>query len=1028
MSRLCMKNILAIQLRIPFRYSLYCSSINISTSIDDLQWTTQSIVPHSLEISAFHQKGFSIIADINNGKSLHAFLIKNSAHLTIFHTNTLINMYCKFGKARYARIVFDTMLERNSASWNNMISGYVRDCFYDEGVMLFMEMRVSEFEINGYVVASVLTAINRLGDLLVEGLKMHGLVLKSGLVKDVFVGTSILHFYGVYKMVLNSLRFFEEMPVTNVVSCTSLMVSFLSNGVPKSVIDVYVRMTLEGVSANENTFTAVISACGALDDEFLGHQVLGHVVKVGFEDNLSVENILVSMFGSFGRVEEATSVFHHMNQRDTISWNSLIAVYAQNRSFDGSLRYFHYMRHDHDEINSITLSALLSAFGSSDKLKWGRGVHGLVVKLGFHKNICVCNTLLTMYSESGRSKDTELIFGGMEEKDLISWNSMVAAYVSEGKISDALTILIGLLQTGKEINYVTFTSALSACSDPTFLAEGKLVHSLLIVSGLQKNMILGNALVTMYGKCGIMDEAKKIFQIMPEKELVTWNSLIGGFAENEQLHEAMSTFKLMRYGGEHANYITIINLLGAFSTPSDLLKLGSPLHAHIVQTGLATDEFVKNSLITMYAKCGDLNSSNYIFSSLAKKTSVTWNAMVAANAHHGCWEEGLKLVRQMQRDRLEFDQFSLSAGLAASSSLASMEEGKTLHGLAIKLGFNSYFYVTTATMDMYGKCGEINDVLKMMPEPHERSRLSWNILLSAYSRYGAFTKAQETFHELLDHNIEPDHVTFVSLLSACSHGGLVDEGLAYFNSMTTEFRVPASIEHCVCIVDLLGRSGRLTDAEAFIEKMPVPPNDYIWRSLLAACRLHGHIDLGKKAVENLIQSKPSDDSAYVLYSNLCATSGRWHDVQNVREDMEANKVRKKPACSWVKMKDKVITFGIGDISHPESEQIYEKLQELRERASEAGHVTDTSFSLQDTDEEQKEHNLWNHSERLALAYCMISTPKGSSLRIFKNLRVCGDCHSVFKLVSRMVGRQIILRDPYRFHHFIDGNCSCGDYW
>ncbi|XP_059310603.1 pentatricopeptide repeat-containing protein At3g57430, chloroplastic-like [Lycium ferocissimum] len=308
--------------------------------------------------------------------------------------------------------------------------------------------------------------------------------------------------------------------------------------------------------------------------------------------------------------------------------------------------------------------------------------------------------------------------------------------------------------------------------------------------------------------------------------------------------------------------------------------------------------------------------------------------MLAANACRGLWEEALKLLLQMQREKLEFDQFSLSAALSAAANLASLEEGKQIHCLSTKLGFDSNSFVENATMDI--------------------------------------------------------------------HGGLVDEGLRYFASITFEFGVPAAIEHCVCIVDLLGRSGRFREAIAFIKDMPVPPNDFVGRCLLAACRMHGNSEIGKVAAENLLRSNPSDDSAYVLYSNICATSG---------------------SC-WVKLKNQISTFGIGDLSHPESEQIYRKLTELRKKIQEAGYIADTSYALHDTDEEQKEHNLWMHSERLALAYALINTPEGSVLRIFKNLRVCGDCHSVFKGVSSIISREIILRDPYRFHHFSGGQCSC----
>ncbi|KAL7196300.1 hypothetical protein ACSBR1_036328 [Camellia fascicularis] len=980
------------------------------------------------EISSFLQKGFSEITHEIVGKALHGVWLKGSTHLGTFYMNTLINMYCKFGKIKPAQYLFDRMPERNGTSWNTMVSGYVRVGLYPDAVSLFPQMCSQGIEPSGYLIASLMAACSRSVNMVCEGFQIHGFVLKLGLLWDVFVGTALLHFCGVYGFLSHAKRLFEEMPERNVVSWSSLMVAYLDSGDSREVLNIYQQMRHEGVGCNQNTFTTIFSSCGLLEDELLGHQVLAHVIKTGYETNVSVANSLISMFGSFCSIQDACYVFDHMIERDTISWNSMVSAYVHNALFKESLSCFHLMRLVHNEINSTTLSTLLSVCGTEDNLKWGSGIHGMVVKLGLDSNVCVCNTLLTMYSEAGRPKDAEELFQEMPERDLISWNSIMAGYVLDGKRLDALKVLAELYKMGKAMNYVTFSSALAACSNPEFLVEGKIVHALVITVGVHDNLIVGNALVTMYGKCSMMCEAKQVFQKMSKQDLVTWNALIGGYAENEEPGEAVKFFKLMRGGCIPVNYITIVNVLGAFSAPAALMIHGMPLHANIVLTGFESDDYVKNSLITMYAKCGDLNSSNYIFSRLLDKNPVTWNAMVAANAHHGDGENALKLFIEMQRAGVDLDQFSFSAALAASANLAILDEGQQLHGLATKLGFDSYLYVTNATMDMYGKCGEMDDALKMLPEPNMRSRLSWNILISAFARHGSFHKAKETFHDMLRLGSKPDHVTFVSLLSACSHGGLVDEGLSYFALMTKEFGVPVGIEHCVCIIDLLGRSGRLSEAENFITEMPMPPNDFVWRSLLAACRIHGNSVLGRKATEHLLHSNPSDDSAYVLYSNVCANSGKWDHVENVRGQMQSYHIKKQPACSWIKLKNEVSSFGIGDQSHPQTRQIHVKLGELRKMITEAGYVPDTTFALHDTDEEQKEHNLWNHSERLALAYGLINVPEDSRLRIFKNLRVCGDCHSVFKFVSKIIQRQIVLRDPYRFHHFNGGKCSCGDYW
>lgn len=937
-------------------------------------------------------------------------------------------MYSKFGIVDYARYLFDNLSVRNDASWNTMMSGLVRVGLYGDVMFLFREMQGFGVRPSGFLVSSLITACDRSGYMFNEGIQVHGFVVKVGLLCDVFVGTCLLHFYAAYKRVFDEQRLFEEMPERNVVSWTSLMFGYLDNGDLENVIYLFQEMRKEGITCSENTFATIITACSLLEDQVLGLTVLCLVVKSGFENKVSVANSLISMFGSLGRLKEACYVLSCMDERDTISWNSIISAHVQNGLCGESLRFFHLMRHVHKKINYTTLSTLLSVCSSVDDLKWGRGIHSLVIKLGLDSNVCVCNSLLGMYSEAGRLDDAEFVFKEMLETDLISWNSMMTCYVRDGRSLDALKLFLKMLQIRKTVNYVTFMSALAACTNSEFIDKGKIVHALVILTGMHENLFVGNASVTMYAKSGMMVEAKKVFQMMSKRNEVTWNSLIGGYAENEEPDGAVKSFQLMREEGIKTDYITVSNVLGACLTPDDLLKRGMPIHAYVISAGFESNTYVQNSLITMYAKCGDLQSSNYLFDGLPHKNSVSWNAIIAANAHHGLEEEVLKFIVKMRSAGIDVDQFSFSEGLAATAKLAVLEEGQQLHCLAVKLGFGTDPFVINAAMDMYGKCGEMDDVLRLLPQPFNRSRLSWNILISAFARHGHFQKARETFSEMLEMGMKPDHVTFVSLLSACNHGGLVDEGLSYYATMSKDFNVTPGKEHCVCIIDLLGRSGRLFEAEAFINEMPVPPDDLVWRSLLASCKIHGNLKLGKKAAEHLFELDPSDDSAYVLYSNICATTRKWGDVEDVRRQMESYKIKKKPACSWVKLKNQVGLFGMGDQTHPQTDEIYEKLGELKKMIKEAGYVPDTSYALQDTDEEQKEHNLWNHSERLALAFGLLNTPDGSPIRVFKNLRVCGDCHSFYKFVSGIISRKIILRDPYRFHHFSCGQCSCSDYW
>ncbi|KAF5189885.1 Pentatricopeptide repeat-containing protein [Thalictrum thalictroides] len=809
-------------------------------------------------------------------------------------------MYLKFGNFDSARYLFEQMPHRDEVSWNTMMSGYVKVGLYSEAIDLFREMWVQGFQPDGFMLTTLVTACDGSGYMLSQGVQIHGFIVKVGFLYNVFVSTALMHFYGTYEFLSNVHRVFEEMLEKNTVSWTCLMVSCSSNSDLEEVVQIYRRMRLEGVNCNQSSFSTVISSCGLLGNELLGHQVLAHVVLSGFESNVSVSNSLISMFGNFGNVKYAKYIFDWMEERDIVSWNSIISVYSHSSLCEESLRCFHRMRHSNVKPNSTTLSILVYACNSVYDLDWGRGIHGLAFKVGFDSISCLCSTLVTLYSEFGRWKDAEFLFQEMPERDMISWNSMMASYVQSGEFENALNLLAELHGMSRITNNVTLAYVLSACSCLEALNEGKIVHALIIRAGLHDDLLVGNALVSMYGNCRMIEKAEHVLGTMPVRDVVTWNALIGGHNENEEPQQAIKVFNLMREDASPADYITMVNLLGCFSGPDELLIFGMPIHAHTIRTGFERDYYVQNSLLTMYARCGDLCSSNMIFEHFDIKNVVSWNAMIAANAHHGRSEEALKLFVDMHRARLDLDNISISESLAACANLALLEEGRQIHNLVIKIGLETDFHVINASMDMYGKCGELEDVLQMLPAPENRSRSSWNILISAFSRQGYCKEASKAFEDMLQVGQKPDHITFISLLSAFNHGGLVDEGLACFTRMASEFQIHPRIEHCACVVDLLGRAGRLIDAENFIKKMPIQPNDLIWRSLLSACRTHNNVELGRKAAEHLLDFDSLDDSAYVLLSNVYALNGRWKDMETIRRKMEIRNVNKSTAQSWVR--------------------------------------------------------------------------------------------------------------------------------
>ncbi|KAJ4766993.1 Pentatricopeptide repeat-containing protein [Rhynchospora pubera] len=1018
----------------PSKFYHNLSFSTLSSSLSNVQnpflFSFSQFINHSNpHISLFPRKGFSEITDPLIAKAIHGFSLRYCLPLTPFQCNTLITFYFRLGNPKAALYLFEQMPERNDTSWNTTISGCANVGLFNKTIQLFKNMREENIELNGFVISSLLTLYDKWGNGIAEGTAIHALVSKLGLMCNVYVSTALLHLYGSHHGSLSRTRkLFDDMPERNVVSWTTFIASLCLNGHPLEALEAYKSVRWEGIALNPNVFATAINACRLLESEIMSLQVIGHAVVSGFQKYTSVSNSIISLFGVLGRIGDAAKVFDRMEIRDTISWNSIISLNAHENSYLEAFKLFSEMRGNRFKPDATTISSLVSVCASIDHIKWGKGLHSLCTKNGLNNFASVNNAFINLYSTAAEFNNAKFLFDKMPERDIISSNTLISSYARHGRWVDALLMLNQLIRTKEWPNSTTFVSLLAACIGPETIIHGRMVHALITQLGLQNNLPVGNALITMYGKCSRLEEAQFVFRAMPVQDVITCNAIIGCHVENESTEEAIEVFCSMRENSIKANYITLISLLGAFSCTRDLTNWGMPLHAYIISAGFESDNYVKNSLITMYAKCGDDKSSSFIFENMDIRSTVSWNTIISAKTLLGLGEDALRLFVKMAHSENKLDQFSISEGLAASSDLASLEEGQQIHGLSLKLGFASEVHVLNATMDMYSKCGKMEEMLQLMPGKETRPRQFWNILISSYGRHGHFNKAEESFKEMVLTGTKPDFVTFVAVLSACTHAGLVEKGLHYYNSMISEYGIIPGIKHCVCIVDSLGRVGRLNEAENFIEQMPVQPNELIWRSLLSCSRIHKNVEIGKRAADRLLELQPSDDSAFVLLSNLYASSGQWGEVAKLRRHMKAINLEKKPACSWIKFNNEISSFGIGDKSHERSKEIYVKLEELRQMVVQVGYVAETSFALHDMDEEQKEENLWSHSEKIALAYGLIRAPKGAVIRIFKNLRVCGDCHLVFKLVSQVTNREILLRDPYRFHCFKDGDCSCSDFW
>lgn len=527
----------------------------------------------------------------------------------------------------------------------------------------------------------------------------------------------------------------------------------------------------------------------------------------------------------------------------------------------------------------------------------------------------------------------------------------------------------------------------------------------------------------MYAKFGMLDDALELFGGMPQRNVVSWTTVVAALANAPgRKKEALRFLVEMRRDGVAANSYTFSSVLGACGTPGVL----AAMHADIIKVGLDSDVFVRSSLIDAYMKLGDLDSGRGVFDEMVTCDLVVWNSIIAGFAQSGDGVGAMELFMRMKESGFLANQGTLTSVLRACTGMVMLEVGRQVHAHVLK--YDRDLILHNALLDMYCKCGCLLDADALFSRMHDRDVISWSTMISGLAQNGRSVEALKVFDLMKAEGPTPNNITMVGVLFACSHAGLVEDGWHYFRSMDKLFGIQPEREHCNCMVDLLGRAGKLDEAMKFIGEMKFEPDSVIWRTLLGACRMHKNATLASYAATEILKLEPEDQGARILLSNIYADLRQWSNAEKSWKTMRDQGVKKEPGRSWIELGKLVHVFIAGELSHPCSDRIVQELNRLIRRAKDLGYVPQTEFVLQDLGTEQKEDLLKYHSEKLAIAFGTMNSMEGKPVRIMKNLRICGDCHAFAKLVSKTEGKAIIIRDPVRFHHFQHGVCSCGDYW
>ncbi|KAL5559853.1 hypothetical protein UlMin_036064 [Ulmus minor] len=642
------------------------------------------------------------------------------------------------------------------------------------------------------------------------------------------------------------------------------------------------------------------------------------------------------------------------------------------------------------------VSLLLLSCTNRKLLAQGKQLHAQVVVLGFEKQPVVVPKLVTFYSSFNLLVYAHVITERSNILHPLPWNLLISAYVRNGRPADALSAYKQMRRKGVRADNFTYPSVLKACGENLDIDFGREVHKSIDASPLAWSLVVHNALVYMYRKFGLMDVARYLFDKMPERDAVSWNTMISGYASWAMWKEAIELFEnmqrqdvevinivtwntvaggcirtgnfrgalellsRMRASGVHLDSVALIIGLGACSHIG-AIKLGKEIHGFAICSGIYENEKVKNALITMYSRCKDLEHAYVIFQLIEEKSIITWNSMLSGFTHMDRAEEASFLFREMLFSGTEPNYITIASILSLCARVANLQHGKEFHCYITKReGFEDYLLLWNAIVDMYARSGKVLEAKKLFDSLTKRDEVTYTCMIAGYGIQGEGHAALKLFEEMTRLQIKPDHVTMVAVLSACSHSGLVIQGKMLFEKMLSVYGITPRLEHYACMVDLFGRAGLIEKSMEIITKMPYKPTAAMWATLIGACRIHGNTDIGEWAAENLLKMRPDNSGYYVLIANMHAASGSWNKLAEVRTSMRNLGVRKEPGYAQVDVGNGVSPFLVGDTSNPQSNEIYDLLDGLSELMKNDGYIAVEGLgSEEDVSEEEIETNSFH---------------------------------------------------------------------
>lgn len=758
---------------------------------------------------------------------------------------------------------------------------------------------------------------------------VHAKIIVSGFEANTFLNNILMSVYSKSGHWQYACSLFDKLTLRNLISWSTMISVYVQHGLNEEALTLFSEFTRScDENPNEFILATVVRACTQVSNVAMGKQVHSSVLKAGFNQHVYVANFLIEFYLRIGSIDSAKAVFDDLFLKEVVTWTTMTMGFVKCGMKISALQLFSdMMRTDIVPPDTYVISSVLAACSAPEFLSCGKQIHGYILRRGIEKEISVNNVLVDFYNKCGMVETGRTVFDQMLVKNAISWTTMISGYMLCSLHWDALDLFSEMSKLGLRPDGYACSGILTSCSSLVALDQGRQVHAYAVKLNLDSDEFVQTGLIDMYSKCSSLVDARRVFDSMTDSGVISYNAIIEAYSRQGMLYEALNLFNKMRLSLIPPSLLTYVSILGV-SASVIAVELSKQLHALIMKCGFCLDTFIGSALIDVYSKCSFVRDAKLVFDEMDEKDIVVWNAMVSGYVQQSENEEAFRLYLELLLSGLDANEYTFVALFTASSNLASLIHGLQIHSQVMKTGMDSDPYVTNAILDMYAKCGSVKDARKLFDSANVIDVACWNAMITTYSQHGEAQEAINMFEKMIKTGTKPNYISFVGVLSACSHAGLVEEGFCYFNSMSSSGIEPGS-EHYACLVSLLGRSGKLCEAREFIETMPrQPAAAMVWRSLLSACRSAGDVEMAEHAAEMAISIDPKYSGSYTLLSNIFASRGMWTDVKKVREKMEKNGIVKEAGCSWIEMNNEVHLFVARNRTDNEADFIYSIMDSL----------------------------------------------------------------------------------------------------